>query len=296
MATYYAVTPSVTTSGSATAQSESIGNIRNAFLACGFTRTLQSGSVDDLTTLSITPATSTLRTFDIFAFNDIWQATHPLFIRVRYFTGPSSGPSALECYFSMGTAHNSSGSFTGTSTLTEIANTTNWNHTVQTNQPIYASGDGSYMAISIYGNTATTAQLAVFERFYDANGLPTGSGFHMVGTNNNSTDKIIYSQACYHGQTPPARDSIAIPCLRPTRTPLIYNGNLLLGMIFPFVGKPMNPSPNILIGNSTTFPTAYATSTYTMYGSSRTYIPLSSAYNQTNSQVFPNSRFLLRYE
>lgn len=297
MTTYYTVTPVVTTSGSATDQEQTINNVRNAFLSCSFTRTVQSGSVDDLSTLPVEIGNGTVRTYDIFAFNDSWQATHPLFIRVRYATGNAASPqSGFQCLFSMGTAHNSSGSFTGTSTLTEISYTANWSYTTQTNQPIHASGDGSYMAMSIYGDQATTAQLAVFERFYDANGLPTGSGFHMVGTNNNSTAKIIYSQACYHGQTPPTRDSIAIPCIRPTRTSLIYNGNLLLGMIFPFVGRPMNPSPNILIGNSTTFPTAYATSTYTMYGSSRTYIVLGSAYTQASSQVFPSSRFLLRYE
>jgi hypothetical protein len=279
--------------------SQSIGNIRNAFTSCGFIRTLQSGSIDDLTTLPTGGFSATRLTYDIFAFNDSWQATHPLFIRVRYFTGTAASPPqpGLECYFSMGTAHDSSGSFTGVSTLTEITNTANWSYSpVQTNQPIYASGDGSYMALSIYGNSALTAQLAVFERFYDANGLPTGSGFHMVGTNNNSTAKIIYSQACYHGQAPPVRDSIAIPCLEPTRNPSIYNGNLLLGMIFPFIGKPMNPSPNILIGDTTTFPTSYLTSTYTMYGTARTYIPLTSAYNNTNSQIFTNTRFLLRYE
>jgi hypothetical protein len=196
----------------------------------------------------------------------------------------------------MGTAHNSSGSFTGVSTLTEITNTANWSYTVQTNQPTYASGDGSYMAISIHGNQATTAQLAVFERFYDANGLPTGSGFHMVGTNNNSTAKIIYSQACYYGQPPTTRDSIAIPCIKPSRAPSTYNGNRILGMVFPFIGRPMNPSPNILFGDTTTFPTAYTTTTYTMYGTPRTYIPLSTAHNQTNSQIFSNNRFLLRYE
>lgn len=196
----------------------------------------------------------------------------------------------------MGTAHNNSGSLTGASTLTEITYTANWAYSTQTNQPIYASGDGSYMTMFMYTDNATTAQMAVFERFYDINGNPTGSGFHMVGTNNNSTAKIIYSQACNYGQSPPTRESISMPCLKPSRAPSIYNGTLLLGQIFPFVGYPANPSPNILLGDSTGFPTAYQSAQYTMYGTIRNYLVGTSVLSQASSRIFPNNRFLLRYE
>ena len=294
MATYFASTPLVSASGSN--QIATIGNIRNAFLSCSFIRTVQSGSVDDLSTLPSASQADVVRTYDIFAFNDGLQATSPLFIKIQYLTGPSSTPGSFRYNYQMGTAHDSSGSLTGVSTLTTIANTANSNTTLATNQPVYASGDGSYMTLAAYSDNSFVAQLSVFERFYDSSGNITGSGFHMVGTNANETNKAIYAQACYAGQTPPTRDTVAIPCTKPSRVPSTYNGVLLLGTVYPFIGKPLNPSPNILIGDSTTFPTAYATANYTMYGVNRTYRVLTSAFNQTNSQVFANSRFLLRYE
>ena len=294
MATYYAETPVVTSAG--TGSFATIGNIRNAFLSCSFIRTVQSGSVDDLTTLPTGSQIDVVRTYDIFAFNDSLQATFPLFIKVLYFTGPTGTPASFRYHYQMGTAHDSSGSLTGVSTLTTIANTANSSVALAKNQPVYASGDGSYMTLAAYSNSSLVAQLSVFERFYDSSGNITGSGFHMVGTNANESSKAIFAQACYTGLTPPTRDTVAIPCTKPSRVPSTYNGVLLLGTVYPFIGKPLNPSPNILIGDSTTFPTAYATANYTMYGTTRNYIVLSSAFNQASSQVFANSRFLLRYE
>lgn len=294
MTTYYAVTPSVTTSGSVAAQSQSIGNIRNAFIACGFTRTLQSGSVDNLSTLSADTTLNIRRTFDIFAFNDSWQVTHPLFIYVSYWTGISSS-GHFRIQYAMGTSHDSSGSLTGNSTLTEIQDTTSSSYAQYTNVPVYASGDGSYMTLLSYANLTEMGQFAVFERFYDQYGQPTGSGFHMIGTNANSGSKIIYSQACNYGQTPPLQESINIPCIKPSLGPSVYNGVLLLGQIFPFVGRPMNPSPNILLGDGIGFPTSYELTEYTMYNTTRQYIVGPSNLSQTNTIIFPSTRFLLRY-
>jgi hypothetical protein len=293
MATYFTTTATVATTGSD--QRTTIANVRNAFLSCSFVRTVQSGSVDDLTTLSTSSVQNTIRTYDIFAFNDSWQATNPLFIKVVYNTGFGATTQQLfYCRFSMGTAHNSSGSLTGTSTLTEVTDTVQNISSPGTNQPIYATGDGSYMTLFLYSSADTCAQMAVFERLYDTNGNSTGSGFHMVATNANGSNKIIYSQACYYGGTPPAREINSIPCVKPTRAPSTYNGTLLLGTVYPFIGKPLNPSPNILLGDSTTFSTPYATQTYTMYGTTRTYRVGTANLSWDPMRIFVNNRFLLR--
>ncbi len=297
MATYYAVTPTASMTTNAQAQADTIRNVRNAFLSCSFTRMTVSGSVDDLTTLSTGSVSNTLRTFDIFAFNDSLQATHPLYIRVGYRTSLSN-PSPPNYTFQMGTAYNSSGSLTGVSTFTEIADDQGPAATVQFNQPVYASGDGSYMTIFIHAAT-NTAQFAVFERFYDTQGNVTGSGFHMVGVNN--TPKQIHSQAAYYGQTPPTRNTVVLPCILPTRANLFYNGSLLLGTVYPFIGKPLNPSPNILLGNSGTFATPAQSVTYTMYGASKSYIvnPANHVTAATSNGMInsdSNLRYLLRYE
>lgn len=296
MPTYYALTPTASMTVNSTTQSQTIGNIRNAFLSCSFTRIPSSGSIDDLTTLSTSSTAGIERTFDMFAFNDSWQATHPLFIRIGYRTDGSQATTP-HITFQMGNSHNNSGSFNGTSTLTQIANTSTGGSSNLTNQPVYASGDGSYMTIFIHSGSGGSAQFAVFERFYDTQGNTTGSGFHMVGINNALRE--VYSQATYYGQTPPVRSTVVLPCTLPTRSNLFYNGSLLLGTIYPFIGKPLNPSPNILLGNSTTFAADYQSVSYKMYGTTRNYIVGSAAYITIYTAMIntdTNLRYLLRYD
>lgn len=60
--------------------------IRDSFEMAGFVNQFAPGAVD---TSSVSPITTTNRAFgyDVFAFNDSFQATHPMFIRVEYRNG-----------------------------------------------------------------------------------------------------------------------------------------------------------------------------------------------------------------
>lgn len=295
MATYFntVANPNMQTTASLR---ETIGDIRDAFSACGFTRTTQSGSVDDLSTL--TPRTSVgMVTYDVFAFTDALQAVSPLFIKIEYYVNGVSLPttSQIGLFAQMGSSIDNSGSFLSINTLTALGNTHGSSTTIVSGSTIHANGDGSYMTLCVFPQM-DSAQFLVFERLYDINGQPTGSGFHMLGTDaRTGASKTIYSQMALTGQAPSVRESVWLPNSRSSRAPALYDGRLVLGLMYPFYGKPYNPSPNILIGTSTDFPNTLQSIKYTMYGTERSYIALGSIFNQTNSRIYSDSRFLMRY-
>jgi hypothetical protein len=271
---------------------EMLSVVRNSFLSCSFTRTAQSGSVDDLSTLTPRLAANALVTYDVFAFNDSWQATQPLFIKVRYLSGVAAGGIRLD--FSMGTANDGFGNLTGSSVLTELTGGITTAAAPLSGSPVFAHGDGSYMTLLTFPNDVNNSQFAVFERFYDNTGQPTGSGFHMIATNAAATSKTVQSQACFVGSAPAPLEFQTIPTSRPSQLPAVYDGRLILGLIYPFVGMPLNPSPNILLGNSTDFTVPYQLINYTVYGTTRPYRHAGSTLSQATSRVFTDGRWLLR--
>lgn len=264
----YNQTISVTNLAYAPVVSEWIGAVRNAFLSCSFVRIPQSGSVDDLTTLGVRTAQRQQITYDVFAFNDALQATTPLFIRIRYFSGGAPGSMCLNAQ--MGNAHNGSGSLTGTSVTTEIENGSTTAASPVSGANVIASGDGSYLTLINTPQDTRSGQVLLFERLYNANGQPVSGGFHLCGTSGGSTVNDFTSQVSYSGSSPAPRQTNGPVFLKPTANPALYDGRLLLGLIFPYAGFPLNPTPNMLLATSTEV-SPYQLLKYTVYGQERTY-------------------------
>ena len=299
---------------------EQIYAVRNAFLSCSFTRTSQSGtvglcSVDDLSDTSKILGHSSsqqLVTTDIFAFGDSWQATNPLYIKVSYVVGAKNWH--LRTDWSMGSVHNGSGSLTGVDTLTIIGqsqDSANDASVPTSGTTVWAGGDGSAIALMTFpqhggSNFYGVASWVVFERFYDSNGQPTGSGFHMIGVpcgtfNGVAVTRTVRSQASLYGTAPATQEVGAgcVPNARPSSVPALYDGRLVLGLIYPMAGVPQNPSPNILLGNTTDLSIAYQTFPYTVYGTTRTYRNVSNRYDDSTtgprvSNIYTDGRWALR--
>ena len=277
---------------------EIITDVRNAFLSCSFVRTVQSGSIDNIST--IIPRTTTGQiTYDIFAFNDVLQSTSPLFIRIGYLQNGTTNAN-LTLSFQMGKAHNDSGSLTGIDTLTQ-RNTSGYTN-VQTNisaSSIYASGDGGYMTLA-YMPEAAYGQLTVFERLYNSVGVPTGDGHHMIAMstdgNGFTMGRVIGSQMALNGKLPSAIELNALPNSRPSRVPATYDGRLVLGLIYPMYGRPYNPTPNLLLGTSNDFPRLHQRQKYTVYGTERTYVALGSVFENNDVKQYTNGAYLMRYD
>lgn len=270
-----------------------LDSVRNMFLTCSFTRIGVSGSVTDLSTLPAPTLANTLIAYDVFAFNDSWQATHPLYVRVNYRTGVHR---ASPCFLvEMGSQINVSGSIISDDKLSgETISAAGSTAVNEGSSSIYASGDGSYISSLLCPTNANTNQVFVCERFYDQFGQPTGSGFHFL-TSGYSGEAILRQSATLYGQSPPTAETRTAVVIRPSRVPAIYDGNLVLGMVTPFVGKPMFPSRNLLMGESTTFTSTYQTVNYTMYGTSSVYMNAGNNLSQANNHnVYSNSRWLVR--
>lgn len=270
-----------------------IGSVRNMFLTCLFTRVEVTGSVDDLTTLSTPTTANSLIAYDVFAFNDSWQASHPLYVRAEYRTVLTAG--GFGVFVEMGSQINVSGSIISADRLVggTVPSTTGATTPAQSGS-IYASGDGSYISSLMFPTSDRSRQVFVCERFYDAFGQPTGSGFHLLSTGMSGQASLQQSATVY-GQARPTPETFNAVTTRPSRTPAIYAGNLVLGMVYPFVGKPMYPSRNLLIGESTTFTTLYQTVNYTMYGTSSVYMNAGGTLTRANNHnVYTNARWLVR--
>lgn len=272
---------------------DTINQYRNMFLSCSFIRTVQSGSPDDLNTLPSVTTGNIFITYDIFAFNDSWQATQPLFIKIEYRSSLYSN--TVQLVAEMGSVHNNSGSIVSTDKIALGSTTNNYGEAVAVIDKIYASGDGSYIAIANTVTHTPSCQVLLCERFYDQYGQPTGSGFHMVNVRSGATfdQALVAQQATMYGEAAPTAEQYNVVHTRPNRVPSIYGGNLILGLVYPFVGKPMNPSPNLLFGESTTFSTNYSTVEYSVYGQPNTYINTGGVLG-TNQRIVSNGRWLMR--
>lgn len=270
---------------------DTITQYRDMFLSCSFIRTVQFGSEDDLSTLPSVDAFNTFIAYDIYAFNDSWQSTHPLFVKIEYRS--SYTPNSVQMVAEMGSAHNNSGSIISADRIALGSQTGNGGAAVPTTDRIYASGDGSYIVIANTPTYNRSCQVLLCERFYDQYGQPSGSGFHMVNTRSANAVSFVLQQATMYGQTPPAAEQHNVIHTRPSRVPAIYGGNLILGLVYPFVGRPMNPSPNLLFGESTTFNTNYSSMQYNVYGQQNTYLNTGGTLG-IDQRIVANGRWLVR--
>lgn len=270
-----------------------IGAARNGFLSCSLVRTTQSGSVTDLNTLPGATTQLQFQAFDIFAFNDSLQASRPLFLKVGYWT--SRDTNSLQLVVEIGSAHNNSGSIISADRvlLGQTPYSSNGPGTPATSR-IYASGDGSYIAMASLVDLTNSCQFFVCERLYDQYGNPTGNGFHILHTGITTTDPILVQQVSRWGEQPIPKEEYTFVNDKPGRIPAIYGGNLILGKVYPFIGRPLNPSPNVLVGESTTFPTTWSTVNYTMYGQQNRYINTGGTFPAQARGSTPN-RLLMRY-
>lgn len=282
---------------------DTIGAVRNAFTSCNFTRLPQqnSGSLSspsDLNTLLGATSNAQTLAFDMFAFGDSWQATNPLFIKVVYVT--YFGIQSLGMYLEMGSQQNGSGSITSVDRIVSTTAGGSGTNNLFSDR-VQGSGDGSYISLLVFAGNSISAgnrngTVFVCERLYDASGQPTGSGFHLLTTGYPSAGPVT-SQTSMHGQTTlSAREQYSVVNSRPSRVPAIYNGNLVLGLIYPYYGKPLNPTPNVLLGEGTTFNTPYSTVNYAVYGTTNTYVAASgSAFDNLPQRVYSNGNWLVRY-
>ena len=199
----------------------------------------------------------------------------------------------MQVALQMGNAHNSSGSLTGTSVTTEIVSTSVTAAAPVSGATVTASGDGSYIAVVNLPQDNNSAQQFVCERLYDVNGQPVSGGFHLIGSNAGTSNKTFTSQVSYSGSSPAPQQSNGPVFLKSTINPTILDGRLQLGLVFPYAGFPLNPTPNMILA-TTSEVSPYQLIRYTMYGVERTYRNSTFTGYGAGSQPFSGVQVMLR--
>jgi hypothetical protein len=153
-----------------------VAGIRTALEAVGLVRTADTGQIDTATVVK-PPSTNFVSGYDIFRFNDGYQAACPIFFKLEYGSAGSSAgrPGLLLTY---GQGSNGAGVLTGTVT-SRVAAFPNASKTIGDTLPLYASGDGSGFAL--IASLEPTSSLYSLPFFIDRprliDGTPTTEAF-----------------------------------------------------------------------------------------------------------------------
>lgn len=187
--------------------------ISGAWKAAGLVQTADTGQIDwGLASRGTESAGfEFIIGYEMYRLNDALQATAPVFIKIEYgvmVAGPTNGgypPGHPVLYATVGTATDGAGAFTGTLITSRVkfigTNGSTANAATVANagiasggSQIYASGDGSYVALSV--GAQSTAQptinwvyanqpmsfpaFLIVERSRDSGGVATGDGVVMM--------------------------------------------------------------------------------------------------------------------
>lgn len=150
--------------------------LSSAIQSVGFVKTADTGQINWLTVLKPV-AGSTFKGYEIFRFNDVLQATAPLFIKIEYGSNIYSGeyPSFKT---TVGKGSDGAGSITGVLHQAIITGSSNTSSSTDFSSYV-SSGDGSMLVFSLWpAATAVSSHGFRFalERSRDANGNASGLG------------------------------------------------------------------------------------------------------------------------
>jgi len=228
-----------------------VQGIHDAFVACGWVQTADTGQIADISTLAV-PAINTAAGYRMYRLDDALQATAPIYIKFEPGVGSSSTRPTL--WFTIGRTTNGAGTL---SNLLLARTQTNYNSPgITTEVASYASGDGSSLCLALWpahgGSTQPVVHL-VIERSRDQGGAPTGdawlisagwdtaSSLHRVIGTNGVIDASEVAEMTYLAVLPGkingvsqsvastlSRDGVTAPvlpiaCIAPGVTPWVSN-------------------------------------------------------------------------
>jgi hypothetical protein len=239
--------------------------ISNALAAMGLVKTADTGQINFTTVLK--PASGQISMgYEIWRFNDVLQATAPVFIKLEYGSGQSAG-TQLALWYTVGTGSDGAG---------------NLNGNVGTRKPIYVSANQAAASNSYFsgatdrinfcinpGQTSMGIQLHI-ERSKDASGNNTSHG---VTTYSNCSASVGGQEQYlpFVGVMPTAEVSpYAFAAAALTAV-----GGTDIGLFphYPMFGKLLNPKMNVLTYMNQDLQPLVPIPVV-MYGASHTYLPL----------------------
>ena len=152
-------------------------SISDAFIACGLTRSSDTGQINWTTATFTISATNG---YEVFYLNDALHATKPIYLKVEYVTGAGYFDYA-GLTFSIGSATNGAGTLTAFSGIPTLTMT--GTYAQGTSIQSWCGGDGSGIALNLAAASGTPScrRVLILDRTRDATGAITGAGFLFAG-------------------------------------------------------------------------------------------------------------------
>lgn len=267
--------------------------ISAALQACGLVKTSDTGQIDWTTV--VRPGVSTFAGYEVYRFNDSYQATRPVFFKIEYGTGTTTSTPRIQ--ITIGSGSNGSGTITGTNTLTVSALIGAGITPTATSYPILAChADGYFLLRAWDGNaTASCNTLFMLERMRDDDGAIVDDGLVCLYSDSNVTTTLqIYyydtlswvsggTNAGFQWTTYPSASSLIV-------------GTSVLTFPYCYLTKtasrPLYRSIGVLCCGSSDFALS-TNATIQRYDGPHTYRRVDSA---PSTSSLPNARLLVRWE
>lgn len=154
-----------------------VQGIHDAFIACGWVQTDDTGQLD-IATAEVPTAQNTAAGHLMYRLDDDFQGVAPVFVKFEPGRGASTSANVPTAWFTVGQATDGSGEVSSV-LLPRMATASGTNVPGVTNEyPSYASGDGSSLCLAMWPMSGTNPIFFfLLERSRNANGEPTGEGF-----------------------------------------------------------------------------------------------------------------------
>lgn len=237
--------------------------ISDALVALGLVKTSDTGQIDWATVLK-PAAGSTSAGFEIWRLNDALQSSAPFFIKIEY--GSGSAATTPSIWITIGTTTNGAGTLGGNvSTRTQIR--ANGSSATLTN--CYFSGQSSRINFALWPMSSNNGIFVSIERLKDAAGADTSEGVYFL--NGNTFNGYSAQTVGSVGIVSNAESPICAGTL--SGTTAVLGTEVGTFPIYPARNK-MYPPCLGGIGYISADITAITPFPLTVYGVSRTYLPL----------------------
>lgn len=182
-----------------------------AFAGHGLIQTADTGQIDPLTV--VRAAANTAAGYQIWRFDDAFQATVPVFVKIEY--GSGGVQSRLSIWITVGTGSDGAGNLTGViKSRTQCAYVSSPNANTGAGHTAYFWSSTSRMAFLYCKGDGEDAILVCIERLRDAVGAITGDGVSMLLLYS-TTPSVSNSVAWFDGGASPAftKTRLQVPSL-----------------------------------------------------------------------------------
>jgi hypothetical protein len=253
----------------------------DALLACGLTKASDTGQIDWTTVTR--PLTNVSQGYEIWRFSDALQASAPVFIKIEY--GGAATAANPNIWFTVGTGTNGSGTLTGQVGTRSSMGTAN-NETAVGN--IYVSCASNRMSFIFWPEFSNKSFMASVERVRDSAGAETTDIYVVNAQNNNALQQQVIPTT----GAIVARADCAVP--KPSGSTMIYGALVGTLPFFPQKGALLPPSV-CLVGYMSADLTTVVAVTVTIFGVSRTYLPVGGTPIMTVT-ANGSTTFMMRWE